>query len=78
MPTSKAKELRYRRCARKVAYHTMDEAQAQADELARTIIYDIYQPQAYRCDYGRHYHVGHGLNPDCPVQRPIIGAVERR
>ena len=51
---------RQRHCGRKVVYRTVDEARARARYLEEARIYDVMQPQAYRCNYASHYHVGHG------------------
>ena len=52
---------RQRQCGQKVQYKTFEDAQANADQRLQDIIYDQLEPQAYRCDYGNHYHVGHSL-----------------
>ncbi len=59
---------RQRGCLRKIVYRELEEAQQRALEMQREVIYDIYEPQAYQCLFGNHFHVGHGQKKE-----PMLG-----
>ena len=54
-------QRRWRQCGRKIPYRTLEAAETNVAERVKQVIYDRLVPQAYRCDYGTHWHVGHSL-----------------
>ncbi len=54
-------DWKWRHCQRKVTFRTLDQAEADVALRKDQVIYNRLEPQAYPCDYGSHYHVGHAL-----------------
>ena len=55
-------DRRWRHCLRKVTYRTEDLAQDEVNRRQAQVIYFHLTPQAYPCQFGSHYHVGHSLS----------------
>ena len=54
-------ERRQRGCLRKIVYRNGSDAEERAAEMRRQVIYNVLEPQVYRCLFGKrnHFHVGH-------------------
>ena len=52
-------ERRQRGCLRKIVYRNVSDAEERAEEMRRQVIYNVMEPQAYPCQFGNHFHVGH-------------------
>ena len=54
-------ERRQRGCLRKRVYRALSDAEERARKMRQEVIYNVMDPQAYPCQFGNHFHVGHSL-----------------
>jgi len=62
---------RWKGCLKKVVYRDLSDAEDRVREMERDTIYDRMYPNAYPCQFGNHFHVGHGEKDGTDINRAV-------